>query len=144
MRECAGSFVIIQCFFQSWYIQKDKFNCLCLYPEQWTLLSGLMVCTFWTYIHPKCHFVPYFICSDIWYVSWEMKLFQLMLLPCQYTDCKLIASCTDPKSIVNLCLLFYWHESSHSPIIWTKKIVVLQLYLCVLNFWICSGSIFLI
>lgn len=77
----------------------------------------LSVCAYWTYIQ-NVFLILNFICSEINYVLFTMKLFQLKLCPKLWTDCTVLHW---PKYIPNSCLLFQWPKLSHSTNIWTWK-----------------------
>ena len=77
----------------------------------------LSVCAYWTYIQ-NVFLILNFICSEINYVLFTMKLFQLKLCPKLWTDCTVLHW---PKYIPNSCLLFQWPKLSHSTNIWTLK-----------------------
>ena len=75
----------------------------------------LSVCAYWTYIQ-NVFLILNFICSEINYVLFTMKLFQLKLCLKLWTDCTVLHW---PKYIPNSCLRFQWPKLSHSTNIWT-------------------------
>lgn len=102
-------------FFQSWYTWQNKFNPYVYSQKNKHYCMWLSVCAYWTYIQ-NVFLILNFICSEINYVLFAMKLFQLKLCPKLWTDCTVLHW---PKSIPNSCLLFQWPKLSHSTNIWT-------------------------